>query len=95
MGIFVTFTTEQLELIEVLLQNKYKLLKSDNTNDLDPLNIYKTICLEALSRARNALYVLQEDTPIKKHLSAHPQRQSIPDAKKMKLNTFKTMLASI
>ncbi|MDQ3098833.1 MAG: hypothetical protein M3Q44_03735 [bacterium] len=95
MEIIVTFTPEQLELIEVLLQSKYKLLKPDSTNEIDPLNVYETICSEALSRARNALYVLHEDTPIKKHLSAHPQRQSISDAKRMKLNTLETLLASI
>ncbi len=95
MEIIVTFTPEQLELVEVLLQNKYKQLKSDTEKEIDPLNVYKTICSEALSRARSALYILQEDTPIKKHLSAHPQRQGISDAKKLKLNTLETMLASI
>lgn len=95
MEIIVSFTPEQLELIEVLLQNKYRLLKSDSTNEIDPLNVYKTICSEALSRARSALYVLHEDTSIKKHLSAHPQRQGISDAKKMKLISLETMLASI
>ncbi len=98
MEITIKLTPEQLEVIEILLQNKYKLLKSDLTKELDPLKVYQSICLEALNRVRSALYVLQEDTvsaPIKKRLSASLQGQSISDAKKLKLNTLETMLASI